>query len=288
MKAYLDILREIRDRGTWKGNRTGTRTLSVSGTTFKHDMAEGFPLLTTKKMFFRGVKVENEFFIKGLTDKKWLQERRVHIWDEWCSPAIIPYSTDPEIQARMAEERDLGPIYGFQWRHFGAEYRGYDVDYTGQGVDQLAEMVDKIKNKPEDRRIIVSSWNPAQIAEMALPPCHYSFQVLVRDGKLDLMWNQRSIDSMLGLPFNIAGYGLLLHLLAQEANLEEGELTGFLGDTHIYEPHMGKLEEQLAREPRPLPTIETEDFTSIFEWRARQTKIKGYDPHPKIKFDIVV
>lgn len=190
----------------------------------------------------------------------------------------------------MMEERDLGPVYGFQWRHFGAAYYNYDTDYSGQGFDQLKYVVDTLKTRPDDRRMLVSAWNPAMAHKMALPPCHYSYQVTVTDGKLNLMWNQRSIDVMLGLPFNISSYALLLHLLAKEAGLQEGRLVGFLGDTHIYANHVEGAKEQLERDPSTysLPHVETENFTSIFDWEYTDSKVVGYESYPRIKFDIAV
>lgn len=288
MEQYLKIVREILEEGVQKENRTGVDAITLAGTIFKHNMSDGFPLLTTKKMYFRAVKSELEFFIKGLTDKKWLQDRKNRIWNEWCNPEKVPYGHDEETKQRMVDERDLGPIYGFQWRHFNADYQGYDADYSDKGVDQLSNLIDKLKTNPGDRRMIVSAWNPNQLHQMALPPCHYSFQVTVVDDKLNLLWNQRSVDTMLGLPFNIASYGLLLHLLAKESGFEEGKLVGFLADTHIYENHINIAREQLEREPRELPTIETNNFTSIFEWDNRDTKPINYNPHPPLKFDIAV
>ena len=190
----------------------------------------------------------------------------------------------------MLEERDLGPVYGFQWRHFGAKYESYDTDYTGQGVDQLKNLVDKLKSDPNCRRMICCAWNPAMLSQMGLPPCHYSFQVTVLDGKLNLLWNQRSVDTLLGLPFNIASYALLLHLLAKQAGLKEGKLVGFLADVHIYENHMEGAKEQLARDPNThkLPTLKTEHFTSIFDWKAEDTIVENYESYPRIKFEIAV
>jgi thymidylate synthase len=288
MKSYLDIVRHILTKGTRKQNRTGVDTLSVSGVMFEHDMAQGFPLLTTKKMPFKTIRVELEFFIKGFTDKKWLQDRRCTIWDEWANPKKAPYGHDEESKHRMREERDLGPVYGFQWRHFDAPYVSYDTDYTGQGIDQLAKVIETIKKNPTDRRMIVMAWNPKALPEQALPPCHYGFQVLVTDGKLDLLWNQRSVDTMLGLPFNIASYALLLHLLAKETRLGEGKLIGFLADTHIYVNQIEGANLQLAREPKPLPRIVTEPFTSIFDWSGEHTRLEGYESHDRIEFPIAV
>ncbi|MEO5928108.1 MAG: thymidylate synthase [Patescibacteria group bacterium] len=288
MKTYLDIVRRILDEGERKENRTGMDAITIAGAMFEHDMANGFPLLTTKKVPFRLVASELEFFIKGLSDKTWLQERNNHIWDEWANPKKTPYGHDEESKKRMLEERDLGSVYGFQWRHWNAPYENFDSDYTGKGIDQLKGVVEKLKSNPNDRRMIVMAWNPEALPFQALPPCHYGFQVTVVNGKLNLLWNQRSVDTMLGLPFNIASYALLLHLLAKESGLKEGRLVGFLADVHIYVNHVDGAKEQLAREPKALPKIVTDPFTSIFDWKYEDSKIEGYDPQPTIKFDIAV
>jgi thymidylate synthase len=200
MKTYLDIVRQVLDRGGLKSNRTGVDAITLPGAMFEHDMKDGFPLLTTKSVSFRLIASELEFFIKGITDKEWLRSRNNHIWDEWCSPDCIPYAHDAETKARMVAERELGPIYGWQWRNFGAEYISYDQPPRGKGIDQLKNLVEKLKSDPQDRRMIVTAWNPLDFHRMALPPCHYGFQVTVVDGKLNLMWNQRSVDTALGLP----------------------------------------------------------------------------------------
>ncbi len=290
MKHYLDIVQHILDNGTEKEDRTGTGTIAVAGAMFQHDMSTGFPLLTTKKMPFKIIATELEFFLKGITDKTWLKERKCHIWDEWCNPKKVAYAHDEETKQRMADERDLGAVYGFQWRHFNAPYNNWNSDYTNQGVDQLRQLVDLLKKDPNSRRMIVSAWNPQQLDTMALPPCHWAFQVTVLNGKLNLLWNQRSVDVMLGLPFNIASYALLLHLLAKEAGLGEGTIVGFLGDVHIYKNHLEGAREQLTRDPNthPLCRIETEHFTSIFDWSAGDTKKKNYGSYPRISFPIAV
>lgn len=290
MKAYLDIVRRILAEGERKPNRTGVDTIAIAGAMFEHDMAKGFPLLTTKKTPFRLVASELEFFVKGVTDKRWLQERQNHIWDEWAHPGKAPYGHDAEAQERMAAERDLGPIYGFQWRHFGAPYVDHLTDYAGRGVDQLRSVVETLKRNPDDRRMIVSAWNPTQLAEQGLPPCHFVFQVTVIGGKVNLLWNQRSVDVPLGLPFNIASYALLLHLLAKEAHLAEGKLIGFLADTHIYVNQIDGIREQLTRDPEryALPRVVTAPFTSIWEWTAEHSRIEGYESYPKIDFPIAV
>lgn len=290
MQAYLDIVRDILENGERKENRTGVDALTVAGRMFEHDMSKGFPLLTTKKVPLRLVASELEFFIKGLTDKEWLKERNNHIWDEWANPSKAPYGHDEESKKRMFEERDLGAVYGFQWRNWNAPYESWDTDYSDKGIDQLATVIEKLKTKPDDRRMIVSAWNPEMLSVMGLPPCHYAFQVTVINGKLNLLWNQRSVDTMLGLPFNIASYALLLHLLAKEAGLKEGRLIGFLADTHIYVNHVDGAKEQLARDANKyaLPRLETEPFTSIFDWKHEDTKLVGYESYPTIKFEIAV
>jgi thymidylate synthase len=288
MKAYLDIVQKILDTGFRKTNRTGIDALAIAGAMFEHDMADGFPLLTTKKVPFRLVACELEFFIRGITDKEWLRERNNHIWDEWCSPDAVPYGNDEQTKAKMMNERELGPIYGWQWRNFGARYTAYNLPPEGQSSDQLRQVVQTLKTDPDNRRMIVSAWNPIDLSRMALPPCHYAFQVTVIDGKLNLLWNQRSVDVALGLPFNIASYGCLLHLLAKEAGLGEGRLIGFLGDTHIYVNHIDAIRQQIARVPKNLPQIRTENFTSIFDWHYGDTVIENYDPYPAIKFEIAV
>ena len=290
MKAYLDIVKTIVDAGQKKSSRTGVDTRAIAGAMFEHDMEKGFPLLTTKKIPFALVASELEFFIKGLTDKKWLSDRENHIWDEWANPQKAAYGHDNKSKEKMMAERDLGPIYGFQWRHFNAEYDNYDSNYAGKGIYQFKKMVEKVKTDPDDRRNIVSAWNPLQMGKMALPPCHFLFQVTVINGKLNLLWSQRSVDTMLGLPFNIASYALLLHLIAKETGLGEGKLVGFLADVHIYENHLEGAKEQIGRDPNtyPLPRVETENFKNIFDWQYTDTEIVNYQSYPRIKFEIAV
>ncbi|HZX44469.1 MAG TPA: thymidylate synthase [Candidatus Nanoarchaeia archaeon] len=288
MKAYLDIVKKVLDEGIVRHNRTGTDAITIAGAMFSHEMSSGFPLLTTKSVPFRLVASELEFFLRGISDKKWLQDRDNHIWDEWCSPSIVPYSHDAITKKKMLLERDLGPIYGWQWRHFGAKYVDHKTDYTGQGVDQVKRVVDILKKNPNDRQMLVLAWNPMDINKVIPPFCHYGWQATVLDGRLNLMWNQRSVDVALGLPFNIASYGLLLHLLALETGLKEGKLVGFLGDTHVYTNHITGMKEQLSREPMKLPLIKTNNFKSIFDWKYTDSEVTSYEHHPKIKFEIAV
>lgn len=288
MQAYLEIVKKILQEGVTKKDRTGVGTIAIAGAMFEHEMSQGYPLLTTKSVPLRLVASELEFFIKGISDKKWLQERDNHIWDEWCTPLKVPYTHDEEMKKKMLEERDLGPIYGWQWRHFGAKYENYQTNYENQGVDQLKRLIHLLKTKPHDRQMLVLAWNPMDVEKVIPPFCHYGFQVTVLNNKLNLMWNQRSVDVALGLPFNIASYALLLHLLAKETNLEEGKLIGFLGDVHIYLNHVEKLKEQLTRAPFPLPKIKTEKFTNLFEWQHSDSQVENYQHHPRISFEVAV
>jgi thymidylate synthase len=252
---------------------------------FEHNISEGFPLLTTKKMWVKSIFAELEFFIKGITSKKWLEDRSCTIWREWANPKIVPYGHDEETKKKMMGEDDLGAIYSFQYRHFGAPYSKNSA--TG-GVDQIKEAINLLKTNPNSRRIIVTAWNPVQLDEAALPACHYGYQLIVQGDKLNLLWSQRSVDVALGLPYNIASYAMLLMLYALESGFKPGKLIGFLGDTHIYTNHIDGLKEQLSRETLELPKLTIPNFTSIFDWEYTQFEIDNYHPHPAIKFDIAV
>lgn len=281
MKPYLDLLKQVFDEGERKPNRTGIDTISLSGAMFRHDMRKGFPLLTTKKMPPRTIFAELEGFIKGIFDKTWYQERKCNIWNGWCNPKIVPYGNDEATKARMAAESDLGPIYGYQWRNF-----------NGSGVDQLKNAIETLKRDPTDRRMIVSAWNPIQLPEMALPPCHFCFHLL-SDGKFfDLCWSQRSVDTFLGLPFNIASYAMLLTLIAKEVRMTPRYLVGHLDDVHIYENHFEQAKEQLSRQPFELPTIEIlnsdGDGWSIFDWKYTDFRLNNYRHHDKIEAPVAV
>jgi len=277
-KQYFDNLRLLLDQGILNKNRTGIKTYTYPHIMIRHDMSNGFPLITTKKMAWKTMKVELEFFIKGLTDKKWLQERGCKIWNEWCNPKKIPEGlNDQERKKIQLKENDLGKIYGYQWRNFNS-----------QKVDQLKWITDELKTNPNNRQLVCSAWNPVEKPEMALPPCHIMFHVFVLEDKLNLSFMMRSIDSFLGFPFNIASYGLLLHLLSKETGLKEGILTGFLSNWHLYENHVESVKKQLIREPYELPTIKTDNFDSIFNWTYNDTELLNYNYHPSIKAEIAI
>ena len=283
-QQYFNLLNKILSEGKWKNNRTGVDCLTIAGFMFEHDMSEGFPLLTSRKLPFKSTKVELEFFIKGLSSKKWLQDRGCHYWDGWCNPEIIPYKNDEETKKKMAAEDDLGLIYGTQWRNFK------EPNYP-EGVDQLKNVVNKLKTDPSDRRMICSAWNPLvlyPINRAALPSCHYSWQVTVIDGYLNLAWNQRSCDVCCGIPQNIASYALLLHLLAKESGLKEGKLIGFWMDTHIYSNHIEGVKKQLTQNTFILPEIRTENFKSIFDWEYQDTELLGYQSSEAIRYEVSI
>lgn len=277
-KNYLNLLEYVLDNGYLKPNRTGVAAYTVPHQMLQHDMAKGFPLLTTKKMGIKSIAAELEFFIKGLSDKQWLKDRNCNIWNEWCNPSKIPSDlSEADRKSFQLQENDLGKVYGYQWRNFNS-----------QSFDQLKNVVETLKKNPNDRRMIVSAWNPLEFNEMALPPCHVLWNVQVIGDTLNLCWYQRSCDLFLGVPYNLASYALLMHLLCLESGYKPGILTGFLADVHIYENHVEQVNEQLNRERFELPTIEVEKFTSIFEWQYTQTSVKNYKSHDAIKAPIAV
>lgn len=264
MKQYLDLLSHILEHGTDKGDRTGTGTRSVFGYQMRFNLEEGFPLLTTKKLHLKSIIYELLWFLRGDTNARWLQERGVRIWNEWASP-----------------DGDLGHIYGYQWRSWPA--------YDGGFIDQISEAMDTIKNDPDSRRIIVSAWNVADLKNMNLPPCHAFFQFYVADGRLSLQLYQRSADSFLGVPFNIASYALLTMMMAQVCGLRPGDFIHTLGDAHIYNNHFEQVREQLSRTPRALPTMRINpDVHSIFDFKYEDFTLENYDPLPHIKGEVSV
>ena len=263
MQQYLDLVQRILSEGTAKGDRTGTGTLSVFGHQMRFDLAEGFPAVTTKKLHVHAVVGELLWFLRGDTNVRWLQERGITIWDEWAD-----------------ENGDLGPVYGSQWRSWPTPDGGH--------VDQIARVVESIRTNPDSRRHLVSAWNVAEVDDMALPPCHTMFQFYVADGRLSCQLYQRSADVFLGVPFNIASYALLTHMVAQVADLEVGDFVHTLGDAHLYLNHLDQARLQLTREPRPLPTLQLAPRTRLEDYELSDVVLAGYDPHPLIKAPIAV
>ena len=264
MKQYLNLLQRILDEGAVKTDRTGTGTKSIFGHQMRFDLADGFPLLTTKKLHLRSIIHELLWFLRGDTNIQYLHDNKVTIWDEWAD-----------------ENGELGPIYGHQWRSW--------PDYDGGTIDQIANVVDLIKHHPDSRRMIVSAWNVAEVNQMALPPCHTLFQFYVADGRLSLQLYQRSADTFLGVPFNIASYALLLQMMAQVTGLQAGEFIHTTGDTHLYLNHLEQAHLQLTREPRPLPRmVLNPDVKDLLDFRYEDFQLEGYDPWPHIKADVAV
>lgn len=294
MRQYLDLLRRIKDEGVVKNDRTGTGTRSVFGHQMRFNLAEGFPLLTTKKVFLKGVIHELLWFLAGDTNIKYLVDNGVHIWDndayryynELCiRHGVLPVTMEAFLEASQQQIAspiegytfgDLNHIYGYQWRSWPKP--------DGSHIDQIRQVIDTIKHNPDSRRMIVSAWNVAEVENMALPPCHVLFQFYVAEGKLSCQLYQRSADTFLGVPFNIASYALLTMMIARECGLEAGEFIHTLGDTHLYLNHFEQVEEQLSREPRALPRmILNPDVKSVFDFCYEDFTLEGYNPHPAIK-----
>ncbi|QWE14091.1 thymidylate synthase [Polynucleobacter sp. AP-Sving-400A-A2] len=264
MRQYHNLMKEVLEKGVQKSDRTGTGTISIFGHQMRFNLAEGFPMVTTKKLHLKSIILELLWFLKGSTDNNWLKERGVSIWNEWAAP-----------------DGDLGPIYGYQWRSWPAP--------NGEHIDQIAEVVETLKKNPDSRRIIVSAWNVADIPRMALAPCHAFFQFYVADGKLSCQLYQRSADIFLGVPFNIASYSLLTHMMAQQCNLEVGDFVWTGGDCHLYSNHLEQVDVQLSRDFFPLPKLNIlRKPDSIFDYEFEDFEIAGYESHPAIKAPVAV
>lgn len=312
-QAYLELGRKLLEEGHQKGDRTGTGTNSLFGYQMRFDLSQGFPLLTTKRVPFGLIKSELLWFLKGDTNIRYLLQHNNHIWDEWAFERYVQSSeyqgpdmtdfgrralVDEEFNkvyqeelkhfcSRIVEEAefaekygDLGHIYGYQWRHWETKEGGF--------IDQIKDVIEMIKKNPDSRRLIVSAWNPEDVPSMALPPCHTLFQFYVNDGKLSCQLYQRSADVFLGVPFNIASYALLTHLIAHETGLAVGEFIHTMGDAHLYNNHFQQMKEQLTREPRPFPKLVLADKKSVFDFEMEDITLEGYDPHPSIKAPIAV
>ena len=264
MRQYHNLMREVLEKGVQKADRTGTGTISIFGHQMRFNLAEGFPMVTTKKLHLKSIILELLWFLKGSTDNNWLRERGVSIWNEWAAP-----------------DGDLGPIYGYQWRSWPAP--------NGEHIDQIAEVVETLKKNPDSRRMIVSAWNVADIPRMALAPCHAFFQFYVADGKLSCQLYQRSADIFLGVPFNIASYALLTHMMAQQCNLEVGDFIWTGGDCHLYSNHLEQVDLQLSRDFFPLPKLNIlRKPASIFDYEFEDFEITGYESHPAIKAPVAI
>ncbi|XP_059151353.1 thymidylate synthase-like [Physella acuta] len=281
---YLSAIRKIIDHGVLRSNRTGVDTKSIFGMQMRYCLRNTFPLLTTKRVFWRGILEELLWFIRGSTNGNELKEKGVHIWDSNGSREFLDNRG-----LRDREEGDLGPIYGFQWRHFGAEYSNMHADYDEKGVDQLRDVITKIKNAPNDRTIVMCAWNPKDLPIMALPPCHCLVQFYVANGELSCQLYQRSADMGLGVPFNIASYALLTCMIAHVTGLKPGDFVHTLGDAHVYVNHIQPLQEQLKREPREFPSLLIKrQVSDIEDFKADDFEILNYNPHPKIQMDMAV
>ncbi|MBU3561969.1 thymidylate synthase [Polynucleobacter hallstattensis] len=264
MRQYHNLMKEVLEKGVQKSDRTGTGTISIFGHQMRFNLAEGFPMVTTKKLHLKSIILELLWFLKGSTDNNWLKERGVSIWNEWAAP-----------------DGDLGPIYGYQWRSWPAP--------NGEHIDQIAEVVETLKKNPDSRRMIVSAWNVADIPRMALAPCHAFFQFYVADGKLSCQLYQRSADIFLGVPFNIASYALLTHMMAQQCNLEAGDFVWTGGDCHLYSNHLEQVDLQLSRDFFPPPKLNIlRKPNSIFDYEFEDFEIAGYESHPAIKAPVAV
>ncbi len=281
MKAYLDLLRHVRQTGEVRKDRTGVGTLGIFGAQLRFDLAEGFPLVTTKKVHTKSIIQELLWFLAGRTDNAWLTERGVSIWNEWATA---------EQCAKFGRgEGELGPVYGHQWRNFGATKKA-DGTYNSDGVDQIKLLVEQLKKNPASRRHLVTGWNPLEADKVALPPCHTLYQFHVStDNRLSCQLYQRSADLFLGVPFNIASYSLLTHMIAQVTGLKPGHFVHTFGDAHIYSNHLEQVDLQCSREPRPLPRlILNPEIKDLFDFKYEDITIEGYDPHPGIKAPVAI
>jgi thymidylate synthase len=271
---YKALIRESLASGILRPTRSGINALSLIGKTLEHDMSTGFPLLTLRKMPERSMRVETEFYLKGYTDRSWLTDRGCNFWNYWDSK-------------NHSNPNDLGPTYGFEWRHWNAEYEGVD-DYSGKGIDQISWILGELKSNPESKRLIVSQWNASDISKQMIPPCPFAFQLIKYGDKLNLIFYQRSGDLCLGIPNDFAQHALILHLICMESGYLPGKVVGMFGQTELYENHIEGAKVLLARRCRPLPTAQTEKFSTLFDWSFSDTKFINYKPQERISFPIAI
>jgi thymidylate synthase len=288
-KQYIDLINSVLSDGFERITRSGASTISIHGQMIRHDMSEGFPLTTLRNIPFRLIASELEWTLRGKTDKKSLNEYDNHIWDKFCNPKFVnDFKNDKETYDLMKSQNDLGPIYGFQWRYFGANYKGPDEDYSGQGFDQIQNLIDMLSKNTYSKRLLVTNWNPKDVPEMAVPSCPCMFQLVRHGEKLNLSFFQRSTDCMIGLPFDFAFHALLLHLFSLQTGLQAGSIVGFFNNVEIFNQHIEGAKELVKRIPNKLGNLKTSDFRDILSWKHSNTQLTDYAPNESMKFEVNV
>lgn len=286
-QQYISLIKSVLKHGSKRITRSGAETVSIHGQMIKHALSEGFPLTTLRLIPFRLISSELEWVLRGKTDKNSLQKLNNHVWDKFCNPKyVLNFKNNKETHELMRKENDLGPIYGFQWRHFGAKYTGCDTDYKKMGFDQMRSLIKILKKNSFSKRLIVTSWNPKQINEMAVPSCPFAFQLIRHGDKLNLSFFQRSVDCIIGFPFDFAFYSLLLHLLSLQTKLKPGTVVGFFSNVEIFNRHIPGAKKLIKRKPKKLGEIKTEGFADIFSWKFRDSRLIDYQPNRALKFEV--
>jgi thymidylate synthase len=284
---YISLIKTVLDEGTERITRSGAGTVSIHGHMIKHDLSQGFPLTTLRSIPFKLIASELEWTLKGKTDKKSLNDYDNHIWDKFCNPKYVKdFKNDQETYDLMRNENDLGPIYGFQWRHFGAEYVGPETDYANQGFDQIQNLIQMLNKNTYSKRLLITNWNPKDVPEMAVPSCPCMVQLVRHGNKLNLSFFQRSADCMIGLPFDFAFHALLLHLFSLQTGLEAGNVVGFFNNIEIFNQHIEGAKEMVNRTPTKLGTIDTKNFKDILNWKFTDTELRNYEPNTSMKFEV--
>ncbi len=284
---YISLIKTVLSEGSERITRSGAGTISIHGQMIKHDMSEGFPLTTLRNIPFKLVATELEWTLRGKTDKESLNKYDNHIWDKFCNPKFIKnFKNDKETYDLMKNQNDLGPIYGFQWRNFGAEYTGSDSNYSGKGFDQIQNLLEMLNINTYSKRLLVTNWNPKDVPEMAVPSCPCMFQFIRHGDKLNLSFFQRSADCMIGLPFDFAFYALLLHLFSLQTGLQAGSIAGFLNNVEIFNQHVESAKELIKRSPNKLGNVETSNFKNVLSWKYTDTQLLDYFPNESLKFEV--